>query len=331
LRSEDLFRVVGVGWCREALRREVGGGMTAAAMQDTATTFALIEEMSTQVRRLKPGDILVTCPISGERSASCHVTLKADGKLVVYCFSCQRDAPDHLDAFGLPMAALSPEPRRNYEHGSRSGARVLKPLKALREPRPPKEPECLGRYREHGYPMVGQPDRPSRGESWFVHEWSPGCPVAWKVRQTCVRCGERTFHWRQPDGRGRTKSGKPAGVIPLVGLWELYKALDAGELVHVYLTEGDSDAIAVRQTGQLACTAGGVTDWRPEHYDQLDGVAFATICADRDEPGRAHAREVKAQLKARRIRSCIVEPIVGKDVRDHLQAGHSLSELVAVS
>lgn len=55
-----------------------------------------------------------------------------------------------------------------------------------------------------------------------------------------------------------------------------------------------------------------------------------TICTDKDEHGRKHAREVQAQLKARRIRSRIVEPTMGKDVRDHLDAGHSLDGLVTV-
>lgn len=326
MRQVATGRAECVGWLWTQVCKP-GRIMTAAPAYDTADTFDWFEKQSPKVTRIKDGDVLLMCPLSGEKAPSWHLTLKADGKIIGHCFSCQRRTPDHAEALGIPMAAFIPEPPDGSE-------RVFVSRRPMprREPRPskPPEPECLGRYVEHGYPMIGKPDRPSVGETWFIREWSPGCPVAWKVRRTCVRCGERTFVWRQPDDPGRTKSGKPVGAIPLSGLWDLYQALDRRELVQIYITEGDSDADAVRQAGQLACTAGGTTDWKPVHYDQLDGIAFATICADKDEPGRAHADEVKAQLKARGIRSRIVEPVVGKDVRDHLNAGHRLDELVAV-
>jgi hypothetical protein len=56
-----------------------------------------------------------------------------------------------------------------------------------------------------------------------------------------------------------------------------------------------------------------------------------TVCSDADEPGRKRARQHRVELESRGILQRVVEPIKGyKDVRDHLEAGHSLNELVVI-
>jgi hypothetical protein len=61
-------------------------------------------------------------------------------------------------------------------------------------------------------------------------------------------------------------------------------------------------------------------------------VDLGLAAADRDinGTGRRHAEKVRAQLQAAGIRCRIVESRVGKDIRDHLDAGYTLIELVQV-
>jgi hypothetical protein len=74
---------------------------------------------------------------------------------------------------------------------------------------------------------------------------------------------------------------------------------------------------------------GGAGKWRPEYTAELRG-ADVVIVADRDEPGRAHARQVASALQGVAAKVVIVEPAAGKDVSDHLAAGKKLGELVPV-
>jgi hypothetical protein len=117
--------------------------------------------------------------------------------------------------------------------------------------------------------------------------------------------------------------------MPLGGLPNLLDVIDSGNPVHVYATEGDSDAEALRQRGLIAVTAGGTNDWKPEHIDQLDGIDRVTFTSDADEPGRGLAGRMRGWLTERNITHRVVEPIDGcKDIREHLENGHPLDGLV---
>jgi len=50
----------------------------------------------------------------------------------------------------------------------------------------------------------------------------------------------------------------------------------------------------------------------------------------RQRPGRKHAEKIKAELQAAGIHSQIVEARAGKDIRDHLDHGYTLFDLVSV-
>jgi hypothetical protein len=104
----------------------------------------------------------------------------------------------------------------------------------------------------------------------------------------------------------------------------------------VYVAEGEKDVHALEAAGEVAtCNFDGAAKdgqrpkWRPEYGDVLRG-AVVVIVADRDEPGRAHAAAIAADLagKARSVR--VVEAAEGKDAADHLAAGRTLAELADV-
>ncbi len=52
---------------------------------------------------------------------------------------------------------------------------------------------------------------------------------------------------------------------------------------------------------------------------------------NRDEAGRRHAREVAGSIEGVAASVGLVEPGAGKDVSDHLAAGHGVDDLVRVS
>lgn len=110
----------------------------------------------------------------------------------------------------------------------------------------------------------------------------------------------------------------------------LFHADRIGDTTTVYVCEGEKDVLAVEAVGGVAvCPAMGagkahLFDWSP-----LKGRDVIVV-ADKDKPGRAHAEAVADQLKnvAKTVR--IVEAAVGKDAADHLAAGKTLEDFVAV-
>jgi hypothetical protein len=290
----------------------------------TAPSFERVRQRLDQAGREyklhKPDHIQASCPgplhEHGDRHESLSIDYEAkEGKVLMWCQLCgpAGEMPVVRELLGLSYADLFDEPIP-------SG------------PRSPSKLKCGGTNEEHAFPMIGKPDKPSRGETWYPRELERGKPLAWKLRRTCKRCGGRAFVWRQPDGQGGIKPGKPKGVMPLGGLLDLLDAIDSGEPVHAFATEGDSDAVAVREHGMIAVTAGGVNDWKPEHVDQMGGIARLTITSDADTAGRPHARKLRGWVAEQLdIPARVVEPIDGhKDVREHLEHGHTLDELMTV-
>lgn len=110
----------------------------------------------------------------------------------------------------------------------------------------------------------------------------------------------------------------------------LYLSDRIGDASAVYVTEGEKDALAVLAAGGVAVSppmgAGqrGIDryDWTPLRGKDV------TVIADRDEKGVQHAQRVAELLRgvAKSVR--IAEPVVGKDVSDHIAAGKTLDELI---
>ncbi len=86
----------------------------------------------------------------------------------------------------------------------------------------------------------------------------------------------------------------------------------------VYLAEGEKDVHALERAGVVAtCNPMGAGKWRDEYSEALTG-AEVVIVSDRDEEGRAHARQVAASLSGSAAAVRVVEPAAGKDASDHL-------------
>ena len=145
------------------------------------------------------------------------------------------------------------------------------------------------------------------------------------IFQVC-RLQPKSFRQRKPDGRGGWdwKLGDTRRVI--YKLPEVIKAVEDGQLV--WIVEGEKDVHAIENAGMTAtCNPGGAGKWKPEYSEVFRDAAVA-ICADADEPGRAHARLVAAELAKVDCEVTVYEAPDHKDVADHLGAGLGLEDLV---
>jgi len=142
------------------------------------------------------------------------------------------------------------------------------------------------------------------------------------------RTAGKEFPQRRPDPT--SKSGwrwKLDGVRQV--LYRLPRILAAPDSACIFIAEGERDVHALERAGEIAtCNPGGTgMGWRDEYAGPLAG-RDVLIIADRDNAGRAHAREVAASVTPA-ARSCwIAEAAEGKDAADHLAAGLAVTDLI---
>jgi putative DNA primase/helicase len=139
-----------------------------------------------------------------------------------------------------------------------------------------------------------------------------------------VRFEGKQFRQRLTDG---TWGLNGARRVPY-RLPRVLEAVAKGE--DVMVVEGEKDVHALERLGIAATTnPGGAGKWRQEYGEHLRG-AKVTIVADRDDPGRDHARQVAASLERVAAEIDVVEPVIGKDISDHLAGGKSIGQLVEI-
>lgn len=145
-----------------------------------------------------------------------------------------------------------------------------------------------------------------------------------------LRSGAKDFRQRRPDPSATDgwswKLGETRRV--LYRLPEIIAQVQAGKMV--YICEGEKDVHTLESLGMVAtCNSGGAGKWRPEYAEFLR-EAVVTIVADKDDPGQAHARQVRDSLIAVDAEVEVVEAAAGKDVTDHIKAGYGLDQLVQI-
>ncbi|MFF9908787.1 toprim domain-containing protein [Streptomyces olivaceus] len=158
----------------------------------------------------------------------------------------------------------------------------------------------------------------------YTYTDAAGAPTGEVIRRECTQCGGKSFAQRRPAAGGGWEYKAPVDR-PLYRLPEVAAAVRAGQTV--YVVEGEKDVESARAAGLVAtCNSGGAGKWRTDHTGTLRG-ARVVIVADRDDTGRAHARAVYAALAEVDCALALVEPAEGKDLTDHLRAGHSIDAL----
>jgi len=103
----------------------------------------------------------------------------------------------------------------------------------------------------------------------------------------------------------------------------------------VIIVEGEKDADRLAARGVVAtCNSGGADEGNGSKFTtaMADVLAGATvlIIADKDKAGYAHAAHVRRLLVERGCTVTVTEPLIGKDISNHLDAGKTSADLVTI-
>jgi hypothetical protein len=183
--------------------------------------------------------------------------------------------------------------------------------------------------------LYDRPTKVDRGKvvktDRYVYADETGEPLFRVVKKRYERGKPDVFQqrWDAEEQRFRGGEGVMRGCRkPLYRLDRLLEAVGEGWELH--LTEGESDADALnawfiknKVDAFATCHPEGAGKWQPEHTQALAGAAQGVVWADRDRPGYACAHERLSAALAAGVRAEARQPVEGKDVRDHLAAGHA--------
>ncbi|MGX1805170.1 toprim domain-containing protein [Nocardia sp. NPDC055321] len=145
---------------------------------------------------------------------------------------------------------------------------------------------------------------------------------------------------RTPHQRGDRKSfnqirwngtsWEPSGFAPIpYRLPEVVEGVQGGR--EIYVCEGEKDVQRAFTAGQVAtCNAMGAGKWTDAHAKWLHGAGRVIVVADRDRPGYLHAAKVAETLHGHVGEVRVLQAAAGKDLSDHLDAGHGFEDLEMV-
>lgn len=283
--------------------------------------------------RRRGDHVQARCPVHPDRVPSLSVDWRPDrgGMVVVWCHSCQTSAPaeDIAAALGLAVTDLFDEPLPARPGGRGRSSRATAK----------RAPNRLG----------GLPKRlVDVDEPVVVQPWQTVCSYPY-VDEHGVILAEVIREQREvsdPGGGTRTEKRFTQRRATDAGAWEpkapetplLYRLPDVLEAIgaghEVWLAEGEKDADALVDAGVCATTnAAGAGNFRPELVEVLAGGQLVVV-ADRDPAGYRRAIELAGRLATRGSGLRLVVPAIDvehADAADHLAAGHSVDEFVALS
>jgi len=171
-----------------------------------------------------------------------------------------------------------------------------------------------------------KPEWTPHGEAVAVYDYRD---EAGNLLFQVLRTADKQFPQRRPDPAKKTGWTWSLGDTRrvLYRLPELVRAVEDGR--SVCIAEGEKDVHALLDHGRVAtCNPGGAGKWR-DTYDAHFIDATVTIFADKDRPGREHARRVAAALDGVAAKVWIVEAAdPHKDIAAHLGAGLTLTDVV---
>jgi len=237
---------------------------------------------------------------------------RVGGELLYHC----TQPENHSNGDSHP--SLSVNPRKNCFFCGPCGAsgNAWELAAFLAKVSPDDKPAVMAWLREHGL-LNGRDERKRVAE--YIHTDAEGHPVG-KV----VRWSPKAFHQERPDGKG----GWEPGGFPRT----LYRLPEVLKVQSALVLEGEKDTdTAWDKLGIPATTSGNAGSWKPEFAEFLRGKSVCVI-ADRDIPGRRHARAVAKSLLGVAVRVRLLE-LPGekvKDLSDWVQAGGTREQLLQV-
>jgi 5S rRNA maturation endonuclease (ribonuclease M5) len=147
-----------------------------------------------------------------------------------------------------------------------------------------------------------------------------------------VRLPGKQFFQRRPTADGGFVNGLGDARRVLYRLPQVRAHISENRREPLFVVEGERDVHAIEAAVAVAtCNPGGALKWTDDYSEALMGARSVVVVADRDEPGRRHARRVVESLARVGVAAEVVEALAGKDASDHLAAGHGLSDFVPVA
>lgn len=178
----------------------------------------------------------------------------------------------------------------------------------------------------------GEAERDERGRIVATYDYRD---EHGKVVFQVVRYEPKDFRQRRPDGAGGWIWNVQGVRLVPYHLDEIVAAVAADD--PIYVCEGEKDADRVRALDLAAtCNPMGAGKWRAEYSEHFRGASDLRIVADIDRSGKdagkgyRHAAQVAESLEAVGAHVVVLEAATGKDVSDHLDAGHALDEMVVI-
>jgi len=166
-----------------------------------------------------------------------------------------------------------------------------------------------------------QPDTPQQPVT-YLYQNADGTP-----RYRVIRTPDKKF-WQQafnPE-TGEWENGIAGIERTLYRHPELIEAIQAGK--PIWIVEGEKDADRLHREGHTAtCNSGGAGKFTDNLADLLTDATFINIIADNDQPGIDHANHISQLLTDRGIRHDLWLPAEGKDITDHLNQQHPITQL----
>lgn len=241
--------------------------------------------------------VMLHCPNHDDGTPSLSVSPGTDQPVVLKCMaSCETE--DILEAAGLSWADISNEKTQDADTYWTPNGRA-----------------------SHIYP-------------YHLHDGT----LEYEVLRVPTDKGKRFFQ-RKPDptaAHGYRWNVEGVTKVPY-RLPQVIAAVQAGRTIWVAEGEKCVHALlgAVPDGDEATTNPGGAGRWRPEYGNWMAG-ANIVICADSDDVGREHAREVRGMLLNHGCTVSIVEAPPGRkkngepihDVADHLEEGLSLDLLL---
>ncbi|MBF6065436.1 hypothetical protein IU500_34450 [Nocardia terpenica] len=175
---------------------------------------------------------------------------------------------------------------------------------------------------------LGAPLGQAQTVDTYVYRWPDGRVEGAVARmQTPHEHGYAKSFW-QAHWTGTEWEHTGFAPIP----WRLPELIDGVQRGReIYVCEGEKDVQRAVAAGQVAtCNAMGAGKWTTEHAQWLHGAGRVIVVADRDRPGYRHAAQVAQTLHGRVGQIRVLQAAAGKDLADHLDAGHGIDDLAPV-
>ncbi|WP_217631144.1 hypothetical protein [Modestobacter sp. DSM 44400] len=257
------------------------------------------------------------------------------GQVLLRCHGCNADFDDLAAALGLAPSDFfdeAPQPSHADRVGVRAGRSPQQRRAGQRRGRLGRLPQPIAKpVRDE--PLTAEPEHIWLAVETYPYTDAEGHLVQEVVRERCTSCSTPHKAFRQVFVvADRRVKRKPENFAPvLYRLPQVVAGVASG--TPVWLLEGEKDVAAAEALGLLATTnAQGGRGFSAELAEALRG-ADVRVVLDRDDTGWDRGVTAHRELTAvgASVELLLPVPTAAKsDFSDHLEAGHTLEQLVPV-